>query len=196
MAVVKYDKNERKRFGQPASTADTGITWATSSRPSAVEYRDGHIRKTVITVPSLTWATTTASKGNGQAIYTFPEGFILPVAARIVMSTTTGAATSTVAGEVGLGTTVASGAVSVLSGTAAFQNILDGKTLSNQVASTALATSVTDAAGGTSGTQAAIDGSATAATVYLNHASAYTGTAGLTLNSATVTIWWIDLGDA
>jgi hypothetical protein len=169
MAVNKIDIKERKRAGQPLATADTGITWSTGTRPSVVEYRDGHVHKTVITVPAFSWATTTASKANGQAIYQFPEGYILPLAAAVV-------ATSTVAGEVGLGTTVASGAVSVLSGTAAFQDILDGKTLSNQVASTALATSVCDAAGGTSGTMAAINGSATAAKVYLNHASAYTGT--------------------
>lgn len=196
MAVNKVDAGERRRFGQPLNTADTGITWSTSSRPSAVEYRDGHIRKTVITVPALTWATTTASLGIGQAIYQFPEGFVLPVAARIVVNTTTGAGTSTTAGEVGLGTVVASGAVAVLSGTATFQDILDGKTLANQVASTALAQSVTAASGGTSGTQDVLDGSTTAKKIYLNHASAYVGTAGLTLNSATVTVWWIDLGDA
>lgn len=194
MAVQKVDIKERKRNGDVATTASSGITWTTIDRPKAVEYRDGIVRKTVITVPAFSWTTTLASKGIGQKLYTFPEGFILPLAARVQMNTT--CADNATAGEVGLGTTVASGAVSVLSGTAAFQNILDGKTLSNHTAATALATSVTAAAGGTSGTQDAIDGSATAAPLYLNIASAFGGTGGGVLNSATVTVWWIDLGDA
>lgn len=194
MAVGKVDIKQRKRFGQPLSTADSGITWSTASRPSVVEYLDGLVHKTVITVPAFTWTTTAAVKGIGQRVYQFPEGSILPIAARVQMSTTT--ADNATAGEVGLGTVVASGATAVLSGTAEFQDIMDGKTLSNHTAATALSTVKTAAAGGTSGTMDVIDGTSTAAKVHLNIASTFGGTGGGTLNSATVTLWWIDLGDA
>lgn len=193
MAVNKIDAQERRRQGTALTTADTGITWTTIDRPKSVEYRDGIVHKTVITVPAFSWTTTAAAKGIGQRVYQFPEGHILPLAAAVTINTTV--ADGATAGEVGLGTTVASGAVAVLSGTAAFQDILDGKTLSNHTAATALASTFTNAAGGTSGTMAAIDGSSTAAKVHLNLASTFAGTGGGVLNSATVTLWWIDLGD-
>lgn len=194
MAVNKVDINLNRRLGQPGSTADTGITWTTIDRPRVAEYKDGLIRKSVITVPAFSFATTAAAKGIGQLIYTMPEGFVLPIAARIEMNSTAG--DNATAGEIGLGTTVASGVVAVLSGTAGFQNIMDGKTISNHTGGTALSSSKTAAAGGTSGTEEAIDGSSTAAPVYLNIASTWGGTGGVVVNSATVTIWWIDLGDA
>ena len=181
--------------GQPAATADTGITWGSSDRPRTIEYKTGELHRTLIIVPALSFATTAAAKGIGQKVYTFPEGWILPVAARVKTITTTGATTAATAGEIGLGSTVASGAVAVLSGTAGFQNILDGKTISNHVAVTALTSHVAAAGGGTSGTQDLLDGTSTAVPVYLNIASTYDGTGGVTLTSAEVEILWYWIGD-
>lgn len=180
--------------GQVVFAADTGITWDTASRPSAIEYKTGEIRRTVITIPQFSFATTAAAKAIGQKVYTFPEGWILPLAARVKLVSTTGATTAATAGEVGLGTTVASGAVAVLSGTAGFQDILDGKTLSNHVAQTALTSHVAHAAGGTSGTMDISDGTATAKPVYLNIASTFDGTGGVTA-TAVVELLWIHVGD-
>lgn len=194
MAVQKVDIKERKRSGQPQSTADSGITWSGSSRPSVVEYRDGIVRKSVITVPAFSFTTTAAAKGIGQGIYTFPEGWVLPIAASVTYSYTPG--DNSTAGEIGLGTTIASGAVSVLSGTAAFQDIMDGKTLGNGTGGTAVTGTFKHAGGGTSGTMDALDGSSAAKEVHLNIASTWGGTGGVVVNSATVTLWWIDLGDS
>lgn len=180
--------------GQVVATADTGITWNTATRPSAIEYKTGELRRSVITIPEFTFTTTAAAKGIGQKVYTFPEGWILPVAARVLLNSTTGGSTAATAGEVGLGTTVASGAVAVLSGTAAFENILTGQTLSNHVAATELTTHVADAAGGTTGTMAVLDGTAAAKSVYLNVASTFDGTGGVTAD-AVVEILWYHIGD-
>lgn len=193
------DKPYRPRAataGQVTATADTGITWASPYRPKAIEYKTGELRRTVIEVPSFTFTTTAAAKGIGQKVYTFPEGWILPVWARVKLVSTTGGSTAATAGEVGLGTTVASGAAAVLSGTAAFENILTGQTLDNHVAATALTSHFGAAAGGTSGTHAGIDGTSTAASVYLNIASTFDGTGGVTVSNATqVEILWIHCGD-
>jgi len=68
-----------------------------------------------------------AAKAGGAAIFTFPAVKIVPVAARIVGRLNLSAATATgTAGEIGLGSVVASGAVAVLGGTATFENILEG----------------------------------------------------------------------
>lgn len=194
MAVNKKSYVDKKP-GQPLATADTGITWTSINRPSAVEYKDGSLHRTVITVPSFTFTTTAAAKAVGQRIYQFPEGWILPVAARLKLITTTGGTTTGTAGEVGLGTTVATGAVAVLSGTADFENILTGQTLSNHVAQTALTTHVAAAAGGTSGTMNVLDGTSTPASVFLNVASTYSGTGGVTVTRAEVEILWQYLND-
>lgn len=190
MAVQKPYTADRKP-GQPVSTASAGITWGTSDRPKVVEYKDGALRRTVITVPAFSFTTTTASKAVGQKIYTFPQGWIIPKACRIKMRSTTGATTSATAGEVGLGTVIASGAVNALNGTGTFEDICAGITMSNHVAQTALTTdnvSATD-------NGIILDGTSTAKDVFLNIASAFTGTNGVTVNRVTVEIMWTWIGD-
>ena len=197
MGAEKEYKPRGARAGQPVAAASAGITWTTIDRPRVIEYKTGEIRRTKIIVPAFTFPTTAAAKAIGQAIYTLPEGWILPLAANVKTSTTTGATTTGTAGEIGLGTTVGSGAVAVLSGTAGFQNILDGKTISNHVAQTALTTQIAGAAGGTSGTMDVLDStdSASPLTIYLNIASTYSGTGGVTVNSAEIDLLWINVGD-
>jgi hypothetical protein len=195
MASLKKFRPRAATAGQPVTEADSGITWASLARPRCVEYKTGELHRTVITVPELSFTTTAAAKGIGQGIYEFPEGWILPVAARVKTVTTTGGTTSATAGEIGLGTTVASGAVAVLSGTAGFENILTGQTIDNHVAVTPLTVHNAATAGGTSGTTNLLDGTTTPVQVHLNIASTYSGTGGVTLNSAEVEILWVWMGD-
>lgn len=190
MAVQKPYTADRTP-GQPVSTASSGITWTTSSRPRVVEYKDGIVRRTVITVPAFSFTTTAAAKAIGQKIYTLPEGWILPRVARVTMSSTTGATTTGTAGEVGLGTVVGSGAVATLGGTGTFEDIMAGATLSNHVAQTALSTDVVSA----TDNGVVLDGTGTANDVFLNIASTYNGTGGVTVNGATVEILWTWIGD-
>lgn len=73
----------------------------------------------------------------GQKLFTFDSGtIVIPIFTRVnfLLSPPTGL--SATAGEVGLGTTVASGAVAVLSGTAGFEDFAKGKTIANLVAAT------------------------------------------------------------
>ncbi len=74
---------------------------------------------------------------------------------------------------------------------------IDGKTISNHVAQTALTTQIAGAAGGTSGTMDVLDStdSVSPLTIYLNIASTYSGTGGVTVNSAEIDLLWINVGD-
>lgn len=197
MGAERQWKPRAATAGQPIATASAGITWDTIDRPKTIEHRTGEIRRTRIIVPRFSFATTAAAKGIGQAIYQLPEGNILPLAINIKTVSTTGATTTGTAGEIGIGTTVASGAVAVLSGTPGFENVLTGQTIASHVAQTALTTTKAAAAGGTSGTMDVIDAtdSLNPVKLHLNIASTFSGTGGVVVSSAIVDILWINLGD-
>jgi hypothetical protein len=103
-------------------TAATGVT--------AVEYGDGHYHKTVLTVDTTLPAIAGgADLAVGKLLYTLPAGAIIVRGSYIslaIQQTDGNIDADTPDG--GLGTTIASGAVAVLSGTAAFENIMTGQT--------------------------------------------------------------------
>lgn len=120
-------------------------------------------------------ATTVLSAGAdnaslGAGIQIMPEynRLILPRWGRLALTlSSTLALGETTAGEIGIGTTVASGAVAVLSGTAGFENFLTGQTIGNISAGGTLAVSASRR-----GEDAAV-GSVVGYSLYLNHATAY-----------------------
>jgi hypothetical protein len=138
------------KTGLHVGTAATGST--------AVEYGDGFDHTTVLTVSTTLPAIAGgAALGVGKLLYTLPAGAEIHVGSYMSMGITqTQGHINADTPVVGLGTVIASGAVSVLSGTAAFQDILTGQSAANctgtATVKTALATSspfafVTEAAG-------------------------------------------------
>lgn len=103
---------------------------AASYVTSVVEYGDKRDHTTELDFRTTLGAIAGgASLGLGKLLYTLPAGAIIVEAAHMTASIkqTQGNITADTP-DVGLGTTVASGAVAVLSGTAAFENILTGQT--------------------------------------------------------------------
>jgi hypothetical protein len=196
MGAIKLWNPRAAKTGQPLATASSGITWSGIDRPRTIEHKSGEIHRTRIIVPAFSFATTAAAKAIGQQIYQLPEGFILPLAANVRLVSTTGATTAATAGELGIGTSVASGATALL-GTAAWANVLGPQTLSNHVAVTALTTQIAGAAGNTAGSMDVLNStdSADPVELYLNIASTYSGTGGVTVSEAIVDLLWINLGD-
>ena len=165
-----------------AGTPGSGVT--------ALEYGDGYTHTTVLTINSTLPAIAGgAALGIGKLIYTLPAGAVIVNSSYFSVGITqTGGNINADTPTVGLGTTVASGAVSVLSGTAAFQNISTGKAAANctgtQTVQTALATSspfalVIPASGGANHT------------VYFNVAATWTaGGDAAALLTGTVVLNW------
>lgn len=136
-----------------------------------------------------------ANKGGGVKIFDFPTGAVFVLASRIKGTLDlVEADMSTTAGEIGLGTTVASGAINVLGGTAAFENVHEGgiPALGNISAAGTLAFTSLDAI---KSTVLPSDGTvATALDLYLNCATAFADATASDLNilsGATVELWWI-----
>jgi hypothetical protein len=110
-----------------AGTPATGVT--------AVEYGDGFHHVTMLTLGAgcvLPAIAGGAALGVGTLLYTLPAGAqVINVSQMNVAITQTQAHINANTPTVGLGTVVASGVVSVLSGTATFQNINVGKAATN-----------------------------------------------------------------
>lgn len=117
-----------KTFSSPVRTSANVGTAATGS--TAVEYGDGMNHTTVLTVSTTLPAIAGgADLAVGKLLYTFPAGAQLVTGSRMALAITQSAGKITAdTPDGGLGTTIASGAVAVLGGTAAFENILTGQT--------------------------------------------------------------------
>jgi hypothetical protein len=158
-------------------TANTGVT--------AVTYGGGKDFVTVLTV-AVTNAVDVADNAalaDGYLLYTFPAGPIAVLAASMSMALTL-AEDTTATADIGLGTVIASGAVSVLGGTATFENILTGQTAANASGTPTVKTVVNQ--------HLAIE-AAGAHTVHLNIADTWADTAGADLTgdiAGTVVIKW------
>lgn len=101
---------------------------------SAVTYGgEGGFWRTVVTAnTSLPAIAGGASLGVGKKAVSFPAGDIMTVATKMALALTeTDDNVNADTPDIGLGTTIASGAVAVLGGTAAFENILTGQTAAN-----------------------------------------------------------------
>jgi hypothetical protein len=126
-SVAMVDANKRLQTAGGVGTAGTGVT--------ATEYGDGRTHQTVLTLGAgcvLPAIAGGAALGVGTLLYTLPAGAqIIEAAYMSVGITQTQAHINADTPKVGLGTVIASGAVSVLSGTATFQDILTGQSAAN-----------------------------------------------------------------
>ncbi len=103
---------------------------ATSAITNTIERGDANNHVTVLTVQSsLPAIAGGADLAVGKLLYTFPAGEIIVRGAymSVAITQTQGNITADTP-DIGLGTTIGSGVVAVLGGTAAFENILTGQT--------------------------------------------------------------------
>lgn len=126
----------RQPFGEDPSNQieKTSARVGTVAAGSTVaEYGNASTHKTVITVNTTLGAIAGgANLALGKKVYDFPAGVIRVKSTYMSMALT--AADGNIDADtpdVGIGTTIASGAVNVLGGTAAFENMLTGQTAAN-----------------------------------------------------------------
>lgn len=159
-----------------------GVVGSPGSGVTAREYGDKYNHTTVLTVQSTFPAIAGgASLAVGKLVYTLPAGACIVGPTRMKVSINGAAAIQADTPDIGLGTVIASGAVAVLGGTATFENILTGQTMTDCDGTE------TDAAVATELAIAA----AAAHTVYLNVADGWaaTGDAAADVNAVIVLQW-------
>lgn len=167
--------------------AREGVVGSVQSGVTAQEYGNKHHHTTVLTLnTTLPAIAGGANLAVGKLIYTFPAGAIRVSSTKmdVAITQTEGHITADTP-DVGIGTTIGSGAVALLSGTAAFENILTGQTATDCDGTATVKTVDTSLVIETGGNH----------TVYLNVADGWaaSGDAGALL-SGTVTINWQYLG--
>lgn len=189
------------------NTLTSGITKSDTSLPiSSVQASYGEfpgVLCDVITVNALVKnIPSDAALGFGECIATFPAGFVKPLGCDIYVLGSCPSGLSATAGEVGLGTTIASGAIATLgAGSAAMENLMEGTTIANHVAATPLAIYksnnpiISDTHSATVGSGAILDARAGTTKIHLNIASTWDQTAAEDYTfSATVRLFWQWLG--
>lgn len=168
------------------SEYDVKLGTASDGVVATEEMIDGVTRKTILTIKEFKQAIAGAALGFGKELYTFPEGLIKVTEATIDL--TIAGATETGTPDTGIGTVVASGAVDVLSGTATFEDIMDGFT------ATAISSAGSASHNYVSAEAGVLDGHTTAKKAFLNLAETWKATEDLTI-SGKVTLFWKHLGD-
>jgi len=184
------------------NTLTSGITKSDASKPiSEIKnaFSDGFTNIVHLKVNELSIASaSSASLAFGEHIASFPSGsgIIVPLHASILLVSETATGQAATAGEVGLGSVIGSGAVSTLGGTATFEDIMEGTTLSNHVAATELVSEkfnrpILYGDHGATAAASFFDASAADVKIHLNLATAYdnASTAAHTF-SADIVLWY------
>ena len=151
----------------------------------AGDYGDNTFHKTVLFIDQDAAVTTgdTASLADGTKIATLPAGRIAILSA-VAELTVANAEHNGESIDIGIGTTIAAGAVSVLGGTPAFENILTGQTAAVGTAKFAAVNTPL------------VIGSGDSHEVFVNLAAAWANTAGAALDadvSGFVVLEWVFL---
>jgi len=115
-----------------------------ASGSTVVEHGDGYTHTSIITVnTTLPAIAGGAALAIGKLLYTLPAGACVVSFPYISLGITqTQGNINADTPDVGLGTTIASGAVATLSGTAAFENIMTGQTAANCTGTPTVNTSI------------------------------------------------------
>lgn len=187
-AVGNMNKLTRGYSVELNNTLTSGITKADPSKPISqilsFTVSDDGLCKLYLRVNNLKKnISADAAEGFGEHVFSYPSGLgiVMPLYTTVRLTGSAPTGLSATAGEVGLGTTIASGAVATLGGTAAFENVMEGTTIANHVAATPLTIEEGNAplafgdhgAGGVFGIQ---DASSADVKVHLNVASTWNQT--------------------
>ena len=182
-----------KQNGNPTLLNKTNLG-TPNSGVEAEEYGDAFNHTTILTInktSALTFADN-AALADGYLLYTLPAGAVIVNNAYMNVLVSGGVTANTVAGEIGLGTVIGSGAVAALNGTATFENVLTGQAFTKGTATVGM-----DICNSTGGIGGLLIPAANAHTIHLNAAATWddlTGTVtGATLNAditGTVIINW------
>lgn len=201
MAVLQVRKKSQYKFLTTNNTLTSGITKSNPILPIVSAYRQWGNPETHDYVSELDINSLIFSLGGnqdiagGEHVATFPLGLIQPLWGKVMFTAL--CTTGTQSGEVGLGTTIASGNVKTLGGTVAFGNIMDGTTAGVFEAATSTSVPLANLPDltGTKATHGVLvfDGSATAKKIHLNFAVDADANENLTF-SAKVRFGWRWLG--
>jgi len=158
-----------------------------SSNVTAVEYGDGHHHKTVLTISGMTLTIAgAAAEATGAQIYEFPAGVHAHKVTHMSVALQGGGTVDADTPDVGIGSVAGTGAVSVLSGTATFEDYVTGQT-----AADCGGTATVKMTGATAGygTGISLNESGDEKSVFFNVADTWAGADTVTVSGTVVLEW-------
>lgn len=163
---------------------------------TCAEYSTGKDVTTILTLTNFIIGAIPAANaalGVGNIVYTFPAGQHLELVYGFSNLSLTLPGTANAAAITGLGSVIASGAVSVLSGTSTFQGRLTGQTLATASTGGAAASALVAATAGI-GTGISLNVAASVKDVFLNCAATWvTNNAGNLTASGIIALKWCQM---
>lgn len=161
-----------------------------------VEYGDGRDITTVLTLTNFivgALAGAAAALGIGNIVYAFPAGQHLELVSALSSIALTAAGTA-VATDTGLGSVIASGVISILSGTGTFEDRLTGQAINTAAGGGAAVSALTAATAGI-GAGISLNVAASVKNVFLNSAGTWNAdnTGDLTA-TGTIVLKWTKMG--
>jgi hypothetical protein len=182
-------------IGGTAEALDTPLVTTPVSTVKVKEYGNGRDFVTVLTLTNFVVGTipsANAALGVGNIVCAFPAGQHLEHASFLSLAETLPGAGVT--GVIGLGSVIASGAISVLSGTGTFQDRLAGVAVTSSATGGTAAVGLAGATAGF-GTGIALNASGSVKNVFVNAAGTWaTVNAGTLTVSGTITLKWTKMG--
>lgn len=192
--VTPYSNNETPKTAIATeyvrAKTPLGSTPSSISTVSVLEYSTGADVVTELTLTNFLIGTVaTSNLGIGAIVYTFPAGQHLELVYSLSNLSITSPSTQTV--STGLGSVVASGAVTVISGTATFMDRLTAVAVSSTTSGGTAVNSLVAATAGI-GTGISLNVAASVKNVFLNAASGW-GTAGNVTASGKILLKWVKM---
>ncbi len=139
-----------------------------------------------LTATTVDPPTAAAAEGHGHLVYTFPAGAHFHEVTYMSMALQGGGVVDADTPDVGIGSIIASGAVSVLSGTSTFEDYITGQTATDADGTATVAQTVATA-GALTGIS--INDAADVKTLHFNYADTWAGADTLTA-TGTITFKW------
>jgi len=163
------------------------VVGAVGSNVSAIEYGDSKNHVTVLTLTNLEYTIAAAAdEAVGSLVYTFPAGVHLHEITDMNITLQGGGTVDADTPDVGCGSVIATGAVSVLGGTATFEDYITGQT-----ATDCSGTAIPATLGATAGilTGISINDASDVKAIHLNLADGWAGADTITANGTIILKW-------
>ncbi len=183
--IIQGGTNKRLTYEALKGSLNSGNAGTAATNVTASESSNGMGYETILTLTAVALTPTIPAdaEGAGGLIYTFPSGVYVAHSCRMdINSAVVDSATN--AADMGVGSVIASGDVSVLSGTAGFEDWVTGQTVAD-VSSIATDKTTLMTAGGSTVFEAADSHN-----LYINIAGTWNSTVATLSVTGTITISW------
>lgn len=189
LEIIQGGTNKRLSYTNLKGSLTSGNAGTAATNVTASEFSNGRHYQTVLTLSAVALTPTIPAnaEGAGGLIYTFPSGVYIAHSCRMdINSAVVDSATN--AADMGVGSVIASGDVSVLSGTSGFEDWVTGQTVAD------VSSISTDATTNMTAGSPLVFEAGDSHNLYINIAATWNSTVATLSVTGTITVNWEYMG--